>query len=327
MADFSTEYMGIKLKNPIVVASSKLTSAIDGIRRCEDAGAGGVVLKSLFEEQIISDSGNMLNALDVNVHAEAYDYSNVMSEEYYLDSYLKLVEDAKKSLSIPVIASLNCITAGKWIDYAKNFETVGADALELNVFVIPADAKKTGEEIEKVYTEIARKITKVVSIPVAMKIGPHFSGMANFMYTLAAEGMKALVLFNRFYRPDIDVEKLKLVPANVLSAPQEMSLILQWVALMSGELPCDLAATTGIHDSNGVIKQILAGAKIAQLCSVLYNSGVEYIGTILKGIENWMERHDYTSLDQFRGILCQEKSEHPEAYERSQYIKALVGVS
>jgi dihydroorotate dehydrogenase (fumarate) len=327
MADLSTKYMGIRFKNPIVVASSKLTSTIDGIKQCEDAGAGGVVLKSLFEEQIISDAGNMLGALDVNVHAEAYDYTNVMSEEYYLDSYLKLVEDAKKSLSIPVIASLNCITAGKWIDYAKNFETVGADALELNVFVIPADAKKTGQEIEKIYTEIARKITKVVSMPVAMKIGPHFSGMANFMHTLAAEGMKALVLFNRFYRPDIDVEKLKLVPANIFSAPQEMSMVLQWIALMSGELSCDLAATTGIHDSNGVIKQLLAGAKVAQLCSVLFNNGVEYIGTIMKGIESWMERHNYTTIDQFSGILCQEKSGHPEAYERSQYIKALVGIT
>ncbi len=326
MPDFSVSYLGIPLQNPLVAASSKLTATLDGVKQCEDAGAGAVVLKSLFEEQIISDAGSMLGNLDSSVHAEAYDYTSVMSEEYVLDSYLKLVEDAKAQLDIPVIASLNCVSAGKWLDYAANFQTVGADALELNVFVIPADAKRTGADHEKIYIDIAREITKRVDLPVSMKIGPHFSGLAHIMHTLQDEGMKGLVLFNRFYRPDIDIEAMKLVPAKIFSVPQEMSLILQWIALMSGELDCDLSATTGVTDSNAVVKQLLAGAKTVQLCSTLFQNGVGYIKTIRKGLGSWMERHGYAHVEEFRGMLCQEKSDNPEAYERSQYIKALVGI-
>jgi dihydroorotate dehydrogenase (fumarate) len=326
MPDFSVSYLGIPLQNPLVAASSKLTATLDLVKQCEDAGAGAVVLKSLFEEQIISDAGAILNELDSSVHAEAFDYANVMSEEYVLDSYLKLVEDAKGALDIPVIASLNCVSAGKWLDYAKNFQTVGADALELNVFVIPAEAKRTGADHEKIYVDIAREITKRIDLPVSMKIGPHFSGLAHMMHTLQDEGMKGLVLFNRFYRPDIDIESMKLVPAKIFSVPQEMSLILQWVALMSGELDCDLSATTGVTDSNAVIKQLLAGAKTAQLCSTLFQNGIEYIKTIQQGLGSWMDRHGYSHVEEFRGMLCQEKSDNPEAYERSQYIKALVGI-
>ena len=327
MPDFSVSYLGIPLKNPLIVASSKLTGALDQVKQCEDAGAGAVVLKSLFEEQIISDAGSMLSELDSSIHAEAYDYANVMSEEYYLDSYLKLVEDAKRQLNIPVIASLNCVTAGKWLDYAKNFETVGADALELNVFVIPADAHRSGTDHEKIYLDIAREITKRIDMPVSMKIGPHFSGLSHMMHMLEDEGMKGLVLFNRFYRPDIDIEAMKLVPANILSVPQEMALILQWIALMSGELKCDLSATTGVSDGDSVVKQLLAGAKTVQLCSTLYKNGLEYIEKMLAGLGDWMERHSYEHIEEFRGLLCQEKSENPEAYERSQYIKAIVGIS
>jgi dihydroorotate dehydrogenase (fumarate) len=326
MPDFSVSYLGIPLQNPLVAASSKLTATLDGVKQCEDAGAGAVVLKSLFEEQIVSDAGSMLGNLDSSVHAEAHDYAAVMSEEYALDSYLKLVEDAKAQLDIPVIASLNCVSAGKWLDYAANFQTVGADALELNVFVIPAEAKRTGADHEKIYIDIAREITKRVGLPVSMKIGPHFSGLAHIMHTLQDEGMKGLVLFNRFYRPDIDIEAMKLVPAKIFSVPQEMSLILQWVALMSGELDCDLSATTGVTDSNAVVKQLLAGAKTVQLCSTLFQNGVGYIKTIRKGLGSWMERHGYAHVEEFRGMLCQEKSDNPEAYERSQYIKALVGI-
>lgn len=326
MPDLSVRYLGIPLKNPLLVASSKLTATIDSLKQCEDAGAGAVVLKSLFEEQIISDAGSMLSELDSSVHAEAYDYSNVMSEEYYLDSYLKLVEDAKKQLDIPVIASLNCVTAGKWLDYAKNFQTVGADALELNVFLIPADAKKSGPELEKVYLDIADEITKRVNIPVSMKIGPHFSGLSRMMHNLHDAGMRGLVLFNRFYRPDIDIEKMKLIPAKIFSVPQEMSLILQWIALMSGELECDLSATTGIMDSNAVVKQLLAGAKTVQLCTTLFHNGIDYLRTISSGLESWMNRHNFAKLNDFQGMLCQEKSDNPEAYERSQYIKAIVGI-
>jgi dihydroorotate dehydrogenase (fumarate) len=327
MADLSTKYLGLNLKNPLIVASSKLTSTLDSLKKCEDAGAGAVVLKSLFEEQIVSDSGQMLENLNSQVHAEAYDYTHVMSEEYYLDEYLKLVEDAKKSLDIPVIASLNCITAGKWIDYAEDFDRIGADALELNVFIMPADSMNDGRTIENIYLDIAKKIKRTVKLPVAMKIGPHFSGLSGMMHALCDEGVDGLVLFNRFYRPDIDIEKLELTPAKVFSSPEEIALSLQWIALMSGEIGCDLSATTGIHDSNGVVKQLLAGASTTQLCSTLYGHGIDFLGTILSGLENWMNRHDFSNIHQFNGMLCQERSEHPEAYERSQYIKAIVGIS
>lgn len=326
MIDLSTRYLGLDLKNPIIVASSSLTSSLDKLKACEDAGAGAIVLKSLFEEQIISDAGKETEKLDPAVHAEAWDYSKIMSEEYVLDNYLKLVEDAKSALSIPVIASLNCISAGKWIDYARGFETVGADALELNTFIIPVDERRDSNWIESIYIDLLDKIQDKISLPIAMKIGPHFSGLAHVMNTLVEHGARGLVLFNRFYRPDVDIENLKLIPANVLSVPQEMSLTLQWIALMSERLDCDFSATTGIHDSGGVIKQLLVGASTVQLCSVLLKNGVDYINVILTGLENWMKRHNFASVNSFKGTLCQENIEHPVAFERSQYIKALVGI-
>lgn len=326
MPNLTTRYMGLTLKNPLVVASSRLTSTLEKISACEEAGAGAVVLKSLFEEQILSDSGKVMENLDPLIHAEAFDYSNVMSQEYYLDEYLKLVEDAKKRLSIPVIASLNCVSAGKWINYAVDFEKMGADGLELNVFVIPADARKDSTAIEQVYLDIARKIKQKVHIPVAMKIGPHFTAMAQVMKKLSAEGINALVLFNRFYNFDIDIEHLTIKAAKIYSQPDEIYQSLRWIALMSGELSCDMAATTGIHDAGGVVKQLLAGAKAVQLCSVLFMKGLDAIKPMLAEIEAWMERKKFSSLEDFNGMLCRENSENPEAYERSQYIKALVGI-
>ena len=326
MNNLETTYLGLELKNPVLVASSKLTSNLEKLKECEQAGAGAVVLKSLFEEQIVTEAGSETENLDPTIHAEAWDYSRIMSEEYVLDNYLKLVEEAKQALSIPVIASLNCVTAGKWIDYAQRFEQVGADALELNVFIMPADAAQTSENIESIYFDIVRKIKKKLSIPVALKIGPHFSGLARVLTDLVEEGADGLVLFNRFYKPDIDIESEKLIPANALSVPQEMTLPLQWIALMSGELDCDLSATTGIHDAEGVVKQLLAGAKTVQLCSVLLKNGVDHLNVILSGLQNWMKRHNYTAIDEFRGALCQESSDNPLAYERSQYIKAIVGI-
>jgi dihydroorotate dehydrogenase (fumarate) len=299
---------------------------MEHLKACEDAGAGAVVLKSLFEEQIISDAGKETQNLDPRIHAEAWDYSRVMSEEYVLDSYLKLVEDAKKELSIPVIASLNCVSAGKWIDYADRFEQIGADALELNTFVVPTDERLTSDEIESVYFHIIEKIKQKVSIPVSLKIGHHFSGMAHVMKEFVDRGVDGLVLFNRFYRPDVDIESLELVPANVLSVPQEMTLPLQWIALMSGRLQCDFSATTGIHDSGGVVKQLLVGAQTVQLCTILLKNGVDYINVVLTGLENWMKRHNFSSVGDFRAKLCQENVDNPAAFERSQYIKALVGI-
>ncbi|MEW5818474.1 MAG: dihydroorotate dehydrogenase-like protein, partial [Spirochaetota bacterium] len=327
MPDLTTTYLGLRLKNPIIVSSSNLTATVEKVVECENSGAGAVVLKSLFEEQIIADTEEMIKDVDYTVHPDAFDFFRGMGQNYHTDNYIKLIEDAKARVSIPVIASLNCVTAGKWIKYAENLEKAGADALELNVFILPADVRKSSMEIENIYIDIARKIKRSVKIPVAMKIGFHFSGMAQMLKNLSDEGIDGLVLFNRFYRPDVDIEKLRLRAAKIYSTPQEIALPLQWIALLSGEIFSDFAATTGIHDADGVIKQLLVGAKAVQLCSTFYLNGIGFIKAILTGVENWMERHNFKKIDEFCGKLCQEQSENPEQYERSQYIKALVGIS
>ncbi len=327
MADLSTRYMGIDLKNPVIVSSSPLTANLKNLRKCEQAGAGAVVLKSLFEEQISMDASRMIGGLDFDAHADAYDFLRSSSRDYYLNEYLTLVEDAKKSLSIPVIASVNCVSAGTWTEYAERFETVGADALELNIFIIPSDASTSGEEIEKRYFSILKAVKKEVSIPVSVKIGPHFSGLAGTISSLSKAGAQGITLFNRFYRPDIDIEKLKLSAGPVKSVPEEMGMALQWIALMSGEIQGDLSASTGIHDGEAVIKMLLAGARTAQVCSALMDNGMERLKEMLDTLTSWMDKKGYGSIADFNGMLCQERSAHPEAYERSQYVKALVGIS
>jgi dihydroorotate dehydrogenase (fumarate) len=327
MIDCGVSYLGLKLKNPLVVASSKLSSDVEKVVECQKAEAGAVVLKSLFEEQIMHDSGNMIKDMDMGVHTDAADFFNASSQNYYMDQYLKFIEDCKKEVDIPIIASLNCVSDGKWMSYAKDLQTYGADALELNVFILPSDAKQTSDQLEKIYLNIADNMKKKVSIPVSMKLGCHFTGMANVMAKLAKQKIDGLVLFNRFYKPDIDIENMKLIPAKIFSAEEEMALSLQWIALMSGELDCDFAATTGVHSSKGIIKQLLAGAKAIQLCSTLYKNGLGFIATALKDLEKWMEKHGYSDIPSFCGKLAQEASDNPAAYERAQYIKALVGIS
>ncbi len=327
MVDFSTDYMGLTLRNPIVVSSSSLTSTVEKVQACERAGAGAVVLKSLFEEQILADTNQLIGAIDDTVHPEARDLFNVSGKNYYMNEYLKLVREAKQRVSIPVIASVNCVSAGTWLEYASNFQDVGADAIELNVFVMPADISRSGPEIEQIYLDIAHSIKQRIAIPVAMKIGSHFSGIAHMVQQLCGEGVDALVLFNRFYRPDVDIENNKIVAADMLSTPQEMALSLQWIALLSGELKCDFSASTGIHDATGVIKQLLVGAKTVQLCSVLFRNKMDYLQKILTELQEWMQRHDHGSVRDFRGMLAQENIARPELYERSQYIRALVGIS
>jgi len=327
MADLSTTYMGLSLRNPLLVASSKLTAGLDEVKACEEAGAGAVVLKSIFEEQILADTSEVADRDEYLAHSEAMDFFSRMGKSYYMNDYLTLIKEAKRALSIPVIASLNCVSEGSWFDYARDVEKVGADALELNLFVLPADVTQPGEAIEKTYIRICRRIKKTVSIPVAMKIGPYFSGMANMIRSLCDEGIDALVLFNRFYRPDVDIERMEIKAAHALSDPAEITLPLQWIALLSDEVSCEMAASTGVHDSEGAIKQLLVGARVVQLCSSLYKNGLGHIRKILDGIQDWMKRHDFEGVDDFRGKLCQERSEHPEIYERSQYIKALVGIS
>ena len=327
MADLRTKYMGLELSSPVIAASSGQTATVDKVKKLADAGAGAVVLKSLFEEQILFDSKKMTEGFNAGVYTDAYDYFNGMSSNFFLDEYLGLVEDCKKAVDIPIIASVNCVSDGAWIKYAERFQNVGADALELNVFKLPVDKRMESSDYEDLYYNVAKEIKSAVSIPVALKLSPHFTSLARVLQELADLDIDALVLFNRFYRPDIDIQKLRMSHSPVLSASEEISLSLQWIALLSGEIEVDFAATTGSHDSSGVIKQLLAGAKAVQLCTAIYKEGAGVITKINKEIEDWMESKNFKTVSEFNGMLCQEESEHPEVYERTQYMKASVGIN
>jgi dihydroorotate dehydrogenase (fumarate) len=327
MADLTTKYMGLELSNPLLVASCSLSKNIDGVKRIAESGAGGVVLKSLFEEQIQKEMVEDVEQYrGPSWHTEAFDYVNKMGMELGPREYLALIEEAKKAVSLPVIASLNCVSGGWWKDYAKQIESAGADAIELNIAYIPADVHRESGEIEKTYFSVLEKVKATLNIPIAVKLGPFFTSMAHFAYELCRNGASALVLFNRFYQFDIDLEKMAVSGANPLSSAQEMYLPLKWIALLYGRVNCDLAATTGVHNSESIVKMIAAGAQTIQLCSILYKKDVAYVQVLLKEFEKWLEEHDIGSLEEIRGKLSQQKSEKPELYERLQYIKALVGI-
>jgi dihydroorotate dehydrogenase (fumarate) len=323
MANLSTVYMDIKLKNPLIVASCDLTSNIKQIKKCEEEGAGAIVLKSLFEEQIETETEELIGKSWLPDHTEAIEYVRGMSMANGPSAYLNLIKEAKEKISIPVIASLNCISAKWWIDYAKQLESSGADALELNISLLPSNLERSSKEIEEVYINVLEQVLKEINLPVAVKIGPYFTSIAGVLNIFAKKGVNGLVLFNRFYQLDIDVENLKLKAGNPLSSQPEMSNSLRWIALLSNRIACDFAATTGIHSGPDVIKQILAGAKAVEICSILYKNGLKHIKKILDEIENWMGKHNYKNIDEFRGKLSKSEEDKPELYERLQYIKAL----
>ncbi len=326
MSDLSVSYLGLKLPNPVIAASSPLTASVEKVKACGDAGFGAVVLKSLFEEQIAHEANRMIGGMNYDANADAYDFLRSKSQEFQMNRYLELVEEARKAASIPVIASLNCVGGGVWTEYARQLQSAGADALELNVFILPSDVKTGSRDIENAYLDVLSQVKARVTIPVSMKLGSHFTGMASFFRRLCDAGADGLVLFNRYYSPDVDIERLQLKPSSIISSPEEMSTSLRWIALLSGEMSCDFSATTGVHDGASVIKQLLVGAKTVQVCSAALQRGLDIVGTMLKELTSWMERKEYASIEDFRGMLCQERSKHPEAYERSQYIKAIVGI-
>lgn len=326
MPDLSTIYMGFKLRNPLVVSSCNLVDNFDGVKKCEDAGAGAVVLKSLFEEQIEVDTKESIKNIWLTGHTEAFDYVRGMSMSLGPEEYLRLIEDSKNKISIPIIASLNCITAKWWIDYAKQIENSGADGLELNISAMPSDPERTSEEIEKRFVDIVEGVMKNINIPLAIKIGPFFTSIAKMTHELYTRGISAIVFFNRFYQLDIDIDNLKLVGGNPLSSPSEMNLPLRWIALLSGRLDVDFASSTGVYNGIDALKMILAGAKAVQICSVLYKNGIEYISNMLEEMEKWMNEHNFNSIEGFHGKLSQVESDQPELYERLQYIKAISGI-
>lgn len=326
MADLRTTYMGLELANPIVVASCGLTKSADGVLECADAGAGAVVLKSLFEEQVVADMKSEKQYSTAAWHPEALDYVEEMGIELGPREYLKVIREAKKTVSIPVIASLNCVSPAIWAEYAKQMATEGVDAIELNLAVMPSDPKRSGDEIERAYFDALADATSRIEVPIAVKIGPYFSSIARMALELSRRGIDALVLFNRFYQIDIDIEKIELSSKITLSSPREISLPLRWISLLSGRVKSDLAASTGIHDTAGVVKMLLAGATVTQLCSTLYLNGLEHIKLILDNLDTWMTEHKFDDIASMRGKLSSMNSDNPELYERIQYIKAHVGL-
>jgi dihydroorotate dehydrogenase (fumarate) len=324
--DLSTTYMGLSLKNPLVASASPLSKDPAKVKRLEDAGASAVVMYSLFEEQIRHEAAELDHYLEHGSEsfAEALSYFPDMSDhDLGPEEYLNHMRSAKESLEIPVIGSLNGVTTGGWVSYAKKIEEAGADGLELNIYMIPTNPDRTGQEIEQRYVDVLGAVAKGVSIPVSVKIGPFFSSIPNMAARLETAGAGALVLFNRFYQPDLDLEELEVVPNLTLSSMEEARLPLRWIAILYGRIGVDMAATTGIHDSRGVIKMLMAGATVTQLCSTLLLNGVSKISTILGGVKEFMARKEYESVDQMRGVLSQRSCEEPGAFERANYMKAL----
>lgn len=324
--DLSTSYMGLKLKNPIVPSASPLSQNTDAVKKLEDAGAAAIVVYSLFEEQINHESGELNHYL--SYHAESYaEALNYFPEpnDFKLTpyQYLDHIADLKKSVSIPVIGSLNGISTGGWIQYAKNIEQAGADAIELNVYYIPANPKISGADIENMYIDVLQKVKSSVKIPVAVKLSPFFTSMSNMALNLDNAGADALVLFNRFYQPDFDLDNLEVVPNLVLSTNWEMRLPLRWIAILSGNVKASLALTSGVHDHLDVIKSMMAGADVAMLASELLMKGAGRIPEILKGIEQWMEEHEYESIKVMKGSMSQKSVAEPAAFERANYMKTL----
>lgn len=327
MIDLSTNYMGLSLRSPVIVGSSGLTRNLENLEEIERRGAGAVVLKSLFEEQIKVDIRKVFSYDDVqSAYTEADDYIKNYARTHTLNEYLTLIQEAKKRLSIPVIASINCVTGNEWPVFAKEIETAGADALELNVFVLPADVEEDGRAVEATYFEIIENVKKLVTIPIALKISYHFSGLAEMIKRLSWTGIKGLVLFNRFFNPDINVDTLRISASNLYSRPEEITTSLRWIAIMSGKVQCDLCASTGVHDGTGVVKQLLAGAHAVQVCSVLYKNGFAHLDVIHDEIRSWMQKQQFTSIDQFRAKLSHKKSDSPTAYHRVQFMKHFAGI-
>jgi len=327
--DLSTEYMGFDLKNPIVASASPLSEEIDGIKRLEDAGAAAVVLSSLFEEQLSRERLELYHHMTHGSEsfAEALTYVPEPAEFHVgPEGYLEHIRKAKEAVDIPIIPSLNGRSLGGWTSFAKRMQQAGADAIELNIYDIPTDPTVPGHQVEQACIDILTSVKSSVSIPVAIKISPYFSSMANMAHKLDQAGADALVLFNRFYQPDIDLEALEVRPNVLLSTPQALRLPLRWVAILCGRIDASLAATSGIHHAKDVLTMLMAGADVTMMCSVLLMKGIEHIKTVLADLEQWMEEHEYESVRQMKGSMSHAHCEDPSAFERVQYMKALKSV-
>ncbi len=324
--DLSTSYLGLKLRTPLVPSASPLSEEVDSIKRMEDAGAAAVVLYSLFEEQLKHEMLELDHHMTYGTHsfAEALTYFPE-PEEFKLgpEGYLEHIRRAKDAVDIPIIASLNGSSIGGWTSFAALIEQAGADALELNLYAIPTDMEMSGAEVEEQYLKVVQAVTSKVSIPVAVKLSPYFSNMANIAKRFVEAGAKGLVLFNRFYQPDIDLEALEVTPNVLLSTPQALRLPLRWIAILHGRIDVSLAATSGIHSAEDAIKMILSGADVTMMASSLLRNGIEHIRVVEQGMAEWLETNEYESLYQSQGSMSQLKMGNTSAFERAQYMKAL----
>lgn len=328
MADLTTTFAGLKLQNPIIIGSSGLSDSIDNIAGLEQAGAAAIVLKSLFEEEILRE----LNASMQRMSSEGFLYPETV--DYYeemeapnsaTDIYLEQIRQAKNRVAIPVIASINCISASQWTYFPKQIQQAGADALELNIFVLPSDMSRKAEENEQIYFNIIGEVKKQVSIPVIVKLSYYFSNLASFLKRISYTGIDGLVLFNRFYNPDIDIDTFEFTAGAVLSTPSDFYRSLRWIGILSGRLGCSLGASTGVHDGNSLIKMLLAGADAVEVASTVYINGYEQIQIMLDELDQWMTGKDFETIDSFKGIMSQTKTVNPAAFERVQFMKYFRG--
>ena len=326
MANLQTKYMGLTLKNPFIVSSSGLTDSVEKVKKAAEAGAGAVVLKSLFEEDIVSAIQKDASMDTYSIHPEAAEYINELGMLSQPDSYLELVEQSVKAVDIPVIASLNCYTDKWWVEYAQRIEQMGAAALELNVAIVPVSVKDTPEAVEDMICNIVKKAVNAVKIPVSIKIGSNFSSLPEIVQKLKKAGASAVVLFNRFYHPDINIDTIEFKNGNPLSVEEEYYSVLRWTGILSDLVECDFSATTGIHSSETAIKMIMAGADTVQVCSVLYKKGIAYLEEMIKEMESWMDKKGYESITDFFSLLSLEDDKKKIYYQRLQYVKALKGL-
>jgi dihydroorotate dehydrogenase (fumarate) len=327
LMDLTTRYMGLNLRTPLVPSASPLSDELDSIKRMEDAGAAAIVLHSIFEEQVRNEQESVQYHLMYGTDSFPESLSFFPKPSEFVsgpEEYLGEIRRAKDAVRIPIIASLNGAALGGWVDYAKQIQQAGADALELNIYFIPTELDRTAVEIEQTYLDIVRSVKAVVSIPVAVKLSPFFSNMANMAKRLDQTGANALVLFNRFYQPDINLENLEVQTHINLSSAQEMRLPLRWLAILYGRIKADLAATTGIHTTEDVLKMLMVGADVTMLCSVLMSKGLGVIREIETGISQWLAEHDYQSVRQLQGTLSQKYCADPAAFERAQYMRAIM---
>ena len=326
MSDLSTKYLGFRLANPLVVSASPLSRELSNIRRMEDAGAAAVVLHSLFEEQINLESHELDRFLAAGTErtAEAFSFfPDLTNYNIGPEGYLEHIRKAKQAVGIPIIASLNGVSSGGWVRYAKLIEQAGADALELNIYFLPTDPFTTGVKIESMYCDLVRQVKSTVRIPVAVKVSPHFSSISHMAGQLDDAGASSLVLFNRFYQPDFDLENLEVVPTLMLSRSNELRLRLHWVAILFGKIKADMAITGGVHTAEDVVKSMMAGARVALMASVLLELGIDHLRVLKSDLTEWLEAHEYESVRQMQGSMSQKSVANPAAFERANYLKVL----